>query len=39
MHTEVMRWFQAALDRSEVEGKTIAEVGARDHNGTVRDFG
>ena len=30
MHTEVIRWFQAALERSEVAGKTIAEVGARE---------
>jgi SAM-dependent methyltransferase len=38
MHESVMRWFQAALDRSEVEGKDIAEVGAMDINGSVYDY-
>ena len=38
MHESVDRWFRVALDRSEVEGKDVAEVGARDVNGSVYEF-
>jgi hypothetical protein len=38
MHDSVMSWFHDNLARSEVKGKTVAEVGSRDNNGSVKDL-
>lgn len=38
MHESVTTWFREALDRSEVEGKHVVEVGSQDINGSVYDF-
>lgn len=38
MHPSVMKWCTDYLTRTEVAGKTVAEVGSRDNNGTVKDL-
>lgn len=38
MHDSVMQFFRDYICRTEVRGKVIAEVGARDENGTVKVF-
>lgn len=38
MHESVINWFRAALDRTEVEYKDVAEVGSKWINGSIYEF-
>jgi hypothetical protein len=38
MHDSVMNWVQRHIGPGEVAGKPVAEVGSRDHNGSVQEI-
>lgn len=38
MHGSVQEWFPQVLFRGEVEGRSVLEAGARNENGSVREF-